>query len=125
MLIVTGALCAFGQTNTTTNAPDIQPADEGVRDFVAQFNYWKLLLVPLTMVLCAGVKHLVSSIPNKWIPVIGPIVGGLLDLAASKFGFWTGDVGAGAIMGATATWAHQFLTRVPQPQNPVPEPPKE
>lgn len=116
-LMVIGVLSAFGQTN----AVDVRPADTAIRDFLSSFSYWKLLIVPITGVVCFAVKHFAAKIPNKLIPIIGPIVGGVLDLVASKFGFWTSDPAAGAMMGALATWAHQLFAQMSES---VENPPK-
>jgi len=98
----------FGQTNEASG-DNITAADESIRAVVEKFSYWKLLIVPITMILVQGVKKFVAFVPDKYLPWCGPIIGGLLDLVATKFGFWTGDGAAGAMMGGLATWAHQAV----------------
>lgn len=111
-LIVVLALFAFcigALAQVTNSPPGIADVDQKIADTISKFSYWKTLIVPLTLILVAAIKKWVAFIPDKWLPWTGPIIGGLLDLLASKFGFWTGDAGAGAAMGGLATWAHQAL----------------
>lgn len=111
-------------TNSTplTNAPMVHPIDAAIKGYVTKFSYWKLMILPITGLLCFVVKKFISAIPNGLIPIIGPILGGLLDVLASKFGFWTSDPAAGAMMGALATWAHQVIVQVTEPKEPKEQP---
>lgn len=118
LLSVFATLVVSAQVTVTNLQPEhITAADQQIADVVSKFSYWKTMIVPLTLILVAAIKKWVGFIPNKYLPWTGPIIGGLLDLLASKFGFWTGDVGAGAAMGGLATWAHQVL--VVQPAAPA------
>lgn len=110
LLSIFATLVASAQVTVTNLQPEhITATDQQIADVVSKFSYWKTMIVPLTLILVAAIKKWVGFIPNKYLPWTGPIIGGLLDLLASKFGFWTGDVGAGAAMGGLATWAHQAL----------------
>ncbi len=108
-------LFVLGQTNDpSTNA--VHDVDTKITAAVAQFSYWQGMLLPITLVLVAAIKKWVTFIPDKALPWVAPVIGGLLDMAAEKFGLWTGNPAIGAAMGGLATWAHQAL--VVQPQQP-------
>lgn len=103
------ALCVGALAQVTTNAPpEIFDVDKKIAATVNKFSYWQGMLLPITLVLVAGIKKYVRLIPDRYLPIAAPIVGGLLDMAAQKFGFWTGNAAVGAAMGALATWAHQL-----------------
>lgn len=99
LFLALSAFCA--DTNS------VSPIDEKITAAVAKFSYWQGMVLPFTMVLVYAIKKYVKLIPDKWLPVAAPIVGGLLDMAAQKFGLWTGSPAVGALMGTAATWAHQ------------------
>ena len=52
-------------------------------------------------------KTWVPKIPANFFPWISPILGGLLDYAATQAGLWTGSGEVGLMMGGLATWFHQ------------------
>ncbi len=105
------SVSAFGQG---TNAPT--GIDATIASGVAKFSYWQTMLLPITLVIVMAVKKWVSFIPDKALPWVAPVIGGLLDMAAEKFGLWTGNPAIGAAMGGLATWAHQAL--IVQPGEP-------
>lgn len=94
-----------------TNAP-IADADAKIIAVVHKFSYWQGMILPVTMALVWAIKKYVKLIPDKYLPWTAPIVGGLLDMLASKFGLWTGNAVVGAAMGAAATWAHQWFNQM-------------
>ncbi len=107
---------AFGQDPTTNSVPTF---DEKATKFVTlNFSYWQVLLVPICLVLTTLVKKYVALIPDNMLPFVAPILGGLLDMAATKFGLWSGNAAVGATMGALATWFHQaYSQNAPEPED--------
>lgn len=110
-------LAALAQTNISSDTVSYADADQKIADTISKFNYWKFLIAPMTVVLVAAIKKWVKFVPDKVLPWTAPIIGGILDWAASKFGFWTGDAAAGVAMGGLATWFHQAI--LVQPSEPT------
>lgn len=102
---------AAGVSAQPTNGVDVLPADQKVRDFFLGLSAWQFLLAPVVGILMQGVKNGLKMISPKFIPWLGPLVGAVLDYAAAKAGFWTGNGSVGAMMGGLATWAHQAFTQ--------------
>ena len=94
---------AFSQTPEPPKTFD----EKAAAFFTLHFSYWQALLVPVCLVLTNLVKKYVAFIPDNALPFVAPVLGGLLDMAATKFGLWSGNVAVGATMGALATWFHQ------------------
>jgi hypothetical protein len=97
-------LLAFGQTNDPAFTAD----DEKIRDAIGKYSALKLFMVPLVTVLVMFARKLIGRIPDQLWPVIAPFLGVALDYAASKLGFWTGSIEAGAAMGGLAVWFSQL-----------------
>lgn len=110
------AFAALAQVTSTNLQPELTGADKTIADTVAKFSYWQGMLLPITMVLVYAVKKWVAFIPDKFLPWTAPIIGGLLDMAAQKFGLWTGNPAVGAAMGGLATWAHQVFNQMSEPK---------
>lgn len=113
LMLVVVVLTAVSFRSSGQELPDgISPADEQIRDsFTAMFSYWQGLLLPLTLVLVMAIKKRAGFIPDKYLPYVAPLVAGVLDFAAQKFGFWTGNPAIGVAMGGLATWFHQLVTQ--------------
>lgn len=103
------AFNALAQTEPPAPTPGFD--DKATAWFAAHFSYWQTLLVPICLVLTTLVKKYVAFILDNLLPFVAPILGGLLDMAATKFGLWTGNGAVGATMGALATWFHQAYTQ--------------
>lgn len=108
-----------------TNPPALHAIDEKIAGAVTKFSYWQGMLLPLTLVLVAAIKKWVALVPDRWLPWAAPIIGGLLDMAAQKFGLWTGNSAVGLAIGGLATWAHQalFVQPADAPTEDEPSPP--
>lgn len=94
-------------TLADTNSFDPTATDVKIQTTIAKYSAWKFLIVPVTLILVAGVKKGLKKIPTAWLPWISVLIGAGIDQLASKFGFWTSSVEAGLAMGGLATWAHQ------------------
>lgn len=75
-------------------------------------SQWQWLIVPLAGLLTALVKKYATQIPTKWLVLVAPLFGAILDTVATKVGLWESSgllttVGTGAVLGALATWVHQ------------------
>lgn len=118
------AFAVFAQVTITNLQPELTGADKAIADTVAKFSYWQGMLLPITMVLVAAIKKWVAFIPDKFLPWTAPIIGGLLDMTAQKFGLWTGNPAVGAAMGGLATWFHQAFKQLEFGKELPSEPPK-
>lgn len=123
-----GVLTAFGQDTNVVSGPI---DDAAAQQFFARFNRWQLFLVPLVTIVIELLKRGVKIIPRTWLPWISPLAGVLLDYIGSKFGFWTGNVAAGAAFGALAVWFNESIgstamdmIRVEENRPPEPKPEK-
>lgn len=95
-------LAILAQTNEFT------VEDEKIRDVLGKYSMVKIFIVPAVTVLVMALRKWVGLIPDQAWPWLAPFIGVGLDFLASKFGFWTGSVEAGAAMGGLAVWFSQL-----------------
>lgn len=99
-------LVAFAQT-----APAGPIDDAAATAWFARFSKWQLFLVPLVTVVVAAFKKAFTAIPSQAWPWLAPFVGVGLDYVGSKFGLWSGNAAAGAILGGLSTWFYEFTAQ--------------
>lgn len=87
---------------------DFTPDDEKIRDVIGKYSALKLFIVPIVLALVMAIRKGIGFIPDQLWPVLTPFIGVGLDFLASKLGFWTGSVEAGAAMGGLAVWFSQL-----------------
>lgn len=87
---------------------DFTPDDEKIRDVLGKYSLVKIFIVPVVGALVMAVRKWVGLIPDQAWPWVTPFIGVGLDYLASKLGFWTGSVEAGAAMGGLAVWFSQL-----------------
>lgn len=101
-LLFLAPLALLAQTNGFTLE------DEKIRDVLGKYSLVKIFMVPAVGALVMGVRKLTNLIPDQAWPWVTPFIGVGLDFLASKIGFWTGSVEAGAAMGGLAVWFSQL-----------------
>lgn len=104
-------LFAFTAVLVAQTAPAGPIDDAAAQAFFAKFSKWQLFLVPLVTTIVWGVKKLIPAIPPQVLPIVAPFVGVALDYVGSKFGFWSGNVAAGAVLGGLGTWFNEFQSQ--------------
>jgi hypothetical protein len=108
LLLIAAALIVSFDLFAQTNAYEITPKDEAIRDTLSKYSWVKVFIVPVTTVFVMLFRKFVGFIPDQMWPWLAPFIGVGIDFIAAKIGFWTGNVGVGLAMGAAGTWFHQI-----------------
>jgi hypothetical protein len=111
VLLLFWAMIACAQLVTNVTGTEVTKDDEAVRAYLTKYSWVKIFIVPATVLLVMLVRKIVPVIPNQIWPWVVPILGVGLDYVGSKFGFWTGSLEAGGLMGGLAVWLHQLGTQ--------------
>ena len=87
-------------------------AAEAAPDQAAAKFPWETLIVPVVPVLIAILKILVPKIPKAALPIMAPLLGAALDIAASYLGTGTANPVWGAVLGAAGVGLREIVDQM-------------
>lgn len=92
-------------------APSAVAAGSASGPATAKFP-WESLIVPAVPLLIAALKLLVPKIPRAALPIMAPLLGAALDIAASYLGSGTANPVWGAVLGAAGVGLREIVDQM-------------